>query len=307
MLKRSGQQSPGARAWPAGIALFALMAVLVTAPEAFAGEPRGDFAIFKQCPRFTEGVGLCIYSQVTGGEVTLDKQTVPIEKPITLQGGIHRNPETEAETFYAALNGETLSKTPEKVPGGLAGLVKCDEIKGGGVVEDAARLACGTTFENGLTGVNAVTELAGPASDIGIDKHNLINEEGPALTLPVKVRLENPLLGTECYIGSSADPLMLELTTGETHPDEPNKPIRGEIGEIRLKDEYEFVEIPDNVLVNNEFSAPEATGCGGALASVIDPIVNSQIGLPAADGHNTIIQDANIYEGTSVGVINSES
>jgi hypothetical protein len=302
MLKLLVQQPSGARAL-----LCALAAVLVAAPSAVAKEPTGDFAIFKQCPRFTEGVGLCIDSQVTGGEVTLDKQTVPIEHTITLQGGIHRNPETEVETFYGALNGETLSKTPETVPGGLAGLVKCDEIEGGGIVEDAARVACETAFENGLTGVNAITELAKPASDIGISKHDLIVEEGPALTLPIKVRLENPLLGSDCYIGSGTDPIVLELTTGTTHPEPPNKAIRGEIGEIRAKDEFEFIEIPENILVNNEFSAPAATGCGGALASVIDPIVNSQIGLPSADGHNTAIQRGNIYEATSVGVVNSEA
>ncbi len=47
---------------------------------------------------------------------------------ITLQGGYTFNEETEAETFLGALNGETLSKTPQKVPGGLLGLVKCNEI-----------------------------------------------------------------------------------------------------------------------------------------------------------------------------------
>lgn len=35
-----------------------------------AKEPTGDFAVFKQCPRFTKGVNLCLFSQ-TSGEVTL--------------------------------------------------------------------------------------------------------------------------------------------------------------------------------------------------------------------------------------------
>ena len=50
------------------------------------------------------------------------------QNTITLQGGYTFNEETEAETFLGALNGETLSKTPQKVPGGLLGLVKCNEI-----------------------------------------------------------------------------------------------------------------------------------------------------------------------------------
>lgn len=43
-----------------------------------------------------------------------------------------RTKETDVETFVGALNGETLSKTPQKVPGGLLGLVNCTEIKGEG-------------------------------------------------------------------------------------------------------------------------------------------------------------------------------
>lgn len=95
---------------------------------ALAKEPTVDFAVFKQCPRFTTGVNLCFYSNAYGGKVTLNKQTVPIKNTITLQGGYTFNEETEAETFLGALNGETLSKTPQNVPGGLLGLVKCNEI-----------------------------------------------------------------------------------------------------------------------------------------------------------------------------------
>jgi hypothetical protein len=287
-----------------------LLVMGIVASPAFAKEPTGDFAIFKQCPRFTAGVQLCIYSKVTGGKVTLNKQTVPINEdgkhPLILQGGIHINEETEEESFVGALNGETLSKTPQNVPGGLTGLVNCTEIKGNGILEILAREACKAVFENKTTGVSAVTELAKPASSITISKRNLLLEEGTALGLPVKVRLENTFLGSECYIGSSSSPLQLNLTTGATHPNPPNTSIHGKVGEIFFKDEFEFVEIPKNVLVNNEFSAPGATGCGGIFSILIDPIINSKIGLPSANGKNTAIQNADLFEGTTVGVIASE-
>src|ERR1700736_2132926 len=195
------------------------------ASPALAASPTGDFAVFSQCPRFTSGVNLCLYSQTGSGEVTLNKQTVPVTKTITLQGGVIRNEATEAETFVGALNGETLSKTPESVPGGLASLIRCNEI--GNAVE---RLLCEITFENGVTGVNATTELARPASEIGISKNNLVNQEGVALSLPVKIHLENPFLGSECYIGSSANPIVWKLTTGTTSPPGPNQPIKGKVG-----------------------------------------------------------------------------
>jgi hypothetical protein len=283
------------------VALMAPLACLGIASPAVAKSPTGDFAVFSQCPRFTSGVNICLYSQTKSGEVILNKQTVPITNTITLQGGIKRNAETEVETFVGALNGETLSKTPQKVPGGLTGLVKCNEIS-----NPIERIVCELIFENKLTGVNATTELARPASEIGISKNNLVNEEGVALSLPVKIHLENPLLGSECYVGSSAHPVTWNLTTGTTSPPAPNKPISGKVGELEFKDEFNFVAITNNALVDNTYSAPEATGCGGIFSFLIDPIINGKIGLPSAAGHNTTILNNTIKEATAESVIKSE-
>jgi hypothetical protein len=282
---------------------------LAFAAPALAKEPTGDFAVFKQCPRTTTGVELCLYSETTGGEVKAGKQSVPINEdkkhPIILQGGI-TEAGTENETFVGALNGETLSKTPQKVPGGLLGLVECNKITGEGWAEKGARFACELIFENFLTGVNATTELAKPASEIGISTTNLENREGTALKLPVKVHLENPFLGSECYIGSSSQPVTLNLTTGTTSPPPPNKPISGKVGTINAKDEFEFLEISNNTLVDNAFSAPEATGCGGIFSFLIDPVINAKLGLPSAAGNNTAIQNNFLREATAEGVIKSE-
>jgi hypothetical protein len=296
-------------------ALFVVAAVavpLALAAPALAKEPTGDFAVFKQCPRFTAGVELCLYSETIGGAVTLNKQTVPINEdkkhPIILQGGI-TNAGEPTEKFVGALNGETLSKTAQNVPGGLAGLVNCTEIKGEGLLKPLAELAkaaCKEIFENKTTGVSAVTELAKPASEIGISTNNLENREGVALKLPVKIHLENPLLGSECYVGSSTTPVTLNLTTGTTSPPGPNKPISGKVGKINAKDSFEFLEITENELVDNAFAAPEATGCGGIFSIFIDPLVNSKIGLASAAGKNTAIQKNFIREATSEGVIASE-
>jgi hypothetical protein len=294
---------------------FAIAAVLVPvaslalASPALAKEPTGDFAKFNQCPRFTTGVIVCLYSNTLSGSVTLHKQTVPINEdkkhPIILQGGIKVS-ETGAETFVGALNGETLSKTPQNVPGGLTGLINCTEIKGSGILEVLARAACKAVFENKTTGVSAVTELAKPASEIAISTRNLEIKEGVAVGLPVKVRLENTFLGSECYVGSSAHPVNLNLTDGTTSPNPPNKPITGKAGFVAFLDEFELVEITENTLVNNEFSAPEATGCGGIFSFLIDPIIDAKIGLPSPNGLNTIIQNNTISEAGAESVIKSE-
>jgi hypothetical protein len=40
-------------------------------------------------------------------------------------------------------------------------------------------------------------------------------------------------------------------------------------GKVALKDGGEFIELTGNQLVNNEFAAPEATGCGGIFAFLL--------------------------------------
>ncbi|MBS1891407.1 MAG: hypothetical protein JST59_08940, partial [Actinobacteria bacterium] len=141
----------------------------------------GQFSRFNQCPSTTPGVFKCLQSITSGGKVVLGNKTVPIVNPVTLQGGLSEgveNPVDESfyESFYAASNGETLSKTPQPVPGGLSGLVNCKEISNWLV-----RIGCESVFENGLTGVNATLELAKPASSIVVNEEHLGFREGTAL------------------------------------------------------------------------------------------------------------------------------
>jgi hypothetical protein len=285
--------------------LGAITVMAVSASPALAKEPTGAFAVFKQCPRFTPHVNFCLYSETTSGELIAGNSKIPITNPIILQGGIAEN-EAEEQSFVAALNGETLSKSPQKVPGGLLGLIKCNEIKGEGLLEKLERQSCEAVFENGVTGVNATTELALPASSIGINTSHLVNEEGVALSLPVKVHLENPLLGSGCYVGSAANPIILNLTTGTTSPPPPNKPIKGKLGNLNFEEEFKLINITNNTLVDNAFAVPGATGCGGIFAFLLDPIINAKLGLPSAAGKNTVIQNNHIREATTEAVIASE-
>jgi len=261
-----------------------LLAVGLASP-AYAVEhhPKGGFAVFADCPLSNPAVEICIFAKTEGGKFVLGKETVPITNPTILQGGL-KKAFTHKEEFVGAEDGKTLPPAPQKVPGGLAGLVKCNEIS-----NFLERIACELIFENGVTGVNATTELAAPASSIGSDQINLLEGKGIALSLPVKVHLENPFLGSECYVGSNAHPIVIELTTGTTSPPPPNKPITGSPGEISFSEEESLLTIKNNSLVNNSFAAPGAEGCGGIFSFLIDPIVNSKLGLPSAAGKNTAI------------------
>jgi hypothetical protein len=281
-------------------AALALVCALVFSSAALAHNPKGVYAPFADCPLNNSLVEECIVAKTETGEFVVGKKTVPIENPITLQGGTHENEVTGALTFYGAEGGETLSHSPQGVPGGLLGLVNCKAIKGSGFLETAARLACEWVFENSFTGVKATTELAGTPEQIGLNLTNLLTESGTALSLPVKVHLENTLLGSECYIGSNAKPVELELTTGTSGS------TKGKAGELHILEGGNLLEITKNSLVNGEFAAPEAKGCGGIFASLIDPLVNSELGLPAAAGTNKAILNGTLKQATASAVKESE-
>jgi hypothetical protein len=283
--------------------LIAALAVFGLAATAQA-KLTGNYTKFAQCPYTNLEVKKCIYSVTNSGEVVLGSKKVPIVNPVTLQGGTGKAVEGFAP-FFGASNGVTLSKAPEPVPGGLAGIVNCKAIG-----DFFLRISCELTFENGVTGLNSTLELARPASEIVVSENNLAAETGVALKMPVKFHLENPFLGSSCYVGSSSSPVIWNLTTGTTSPPPPNTPITGKAGFVEFLEEGRIAVSKEAVLVDNAWSAPGATGCGGFLVELIlDPIINSASGLPAAAGRNTAIlkNELNIASAAAVRKNNAEN
>ncbi len=276
------------------IAALAALGLSATAQAKLTGE----FTKFAQCPYKNAEVNKCIYSVTNSGEVILGSKKVPIVNPVVLQGGYGFPGEDEFSSFFAATNGVTLSKAAQPVPGGLAGIVNCKEIK-----DFFLRISCEVTFENGLTGLNSTLELAKPATAIRISENNLAGEFETALEMPVKVHLENPFLGSGCYVGSEGSPLVWKLTAGTTSPPAPNKPISGAGGEGEFLEGGRILRLKGNKLVDNSWSAPGATGCGGFLVELIlDPIINAAAGVPAAAGKNTAILNNTISIAAAVTV-----
>lgn len=246
------------------LALACVAITAMSASAAFAGSKlKEEFAPFIDCP--TSVAGACTVGQTTGGEFKLGFKVVPITKTITLQGGLpHISLQTEA--LIAARDGNTLSKTPLTLPGGLTGI-------------------------EGLGGeVTATAEVAGPVSGILVNQFFLAEGMQTAVVLPLKIKLSNPILGEDCYIGSDTEPVVLHLTDGTTSPPFPNHPISGSKGTLEDIAHNKIITIKGNTLVDNSFAAPAATGCGtGLLAPVINTLVNLDAGLPSGAGHNTAI------------------
>jgi hypothetical protein len=284
-------------------ATAASLAILAFVSSAFALKPTGDFVNFGNCPTKVTGVNFCVFATTTSGEFKIKKTAVPITKTITLQGGIIEDEATGAETWVNAANGaETISLTPQTVPGGLLKIV-APEFFG----EPLSKIF-NEFINKGITGVTATTELVGT---IKINRQALLEGAPNALTLPVRVHLENEFLGPKCYVGSSSKPVNVELTTGTTSPPPPNTPITGSLGEPEFKDEFTLLILRKNSLVNNTFSAPKSEGCGsqilfGIFTGIIDAAVDSQLELPSASGSNTAILSGTLENAAASAVVASE-
>jgi hypothetical protein len=249
-----------------GAVTLCMLAFVATASAGL----RKDFSVFNDCPVNAPGASACLVSYTTSGEFKLGSKDVTVNKTITLQGAF-----TKASPFLIpAADGNTLSKTPLTVPGGLVGI-------------------------EGLGGeVTATAELAQP---VKLELENLGSDK-PAIYLPLKVKLSNPALGEACYVGSNSEPVSLQLTTGTTNPPPPNKPITGNKGTPAFFDNNKIIVLSGASLVDNSFAAPGVNGCGGIASLLIDPVVDLDAGLPAAAGSNTAILNSS-FETTPVSVL----
>lgn len=253
------------------LAGLALLAVGLFAPAAQAKEePQPGFTQFRGCPRPEEKVmTFCVRSDVKGGHLQMGKKDVPIENPLVLTGGLNN----EFSGFTANSEGG-LSKTKQKVPGGVIGLTGLTWLL--------------EFFGSDALTLYATTELAGPPSNFTF----------ATVTLPIRVHLETPsnVLGKNCYIGTIGTPIVLNNTTGTTSPPPPNKPITGKEGEF--SEENEIAYFKNGIYVDNSFAVPGASGCTltlfGFIPISLNGFVNSQGGLPSAAGNNSAEQQINI-------------
>jgi hypothetical protein len=254
------------------LALAASSMALFGAASAQAGIQH-EFTIFADCPLANPAVTTCVYSTTTSGEFKIGSKTVPINKTVTLQGGMIG----EAPELVGAADGNTLSKTPLVLPGGLIGLEVLPP----------------------LTEVTATAELAGP---VLIHLPNFGLEEGTAVTLPLKVKLDNPLLLESCYLGSDSEPLTPNLTTGTTKPPSGVTPLTGSRGTLEFQAAGKINVFANTSLVDNTFAAPGANGCAGPLALVVDPAVDLVAGLPAGPGTNNAVLNGTLKQASAIAV-----
>lgn len=228
--------------------------------------PAPGYDQFAGCPNPGQNPAIvtCFHTVFTSGNFQMGKTSIPITHQITYSGGYNGSGEVD----FNVSGGMPL--VPQPVPGGivwLTGLTWLAEVFG----------------SSGLA-VYADIELAGTP--------------GPPLPetlwLPVKIHLTNKALGENCYIGSNAEPILLDLITGTTSPPPPNEPIAGREPEFSFTPN-EVLDLDNGTYVENSFAVPGANGCvltvPGHSPISLDGLIDSQSELPAAAGSNSAIFD----------------
>lgn len=243
----------------------AVAAFLISATAATAATAPG-YEEFDGCPGrdVNSGITLCATSNVLSGHLKMGKRSVPIVDPLHISVSVA----PPGEVFVGSFDGGR-----QPVPGGIVGLTGLNWLTG--------------LVPGNLLKVYAETELAGTPS----------NPIQDPVSLPIKVKLEGPLLSNNCYIGSNADPIALHLTKNTTDPPPPNQPIQGNEGTFFFDPDLpDVVRSLDTRLVDNAFAAPRARGCTLLLPGLglIDPLVNVQSGLPSPAGTNEAVQNVEI-------------
>jgi hypothetical protein len=238
--------------------LAVLAAVAVGAPGAAQAETTGAWRLFKNCPynnpEVVKGEGspsYCVFGETLGGkeggQFTVGSVTTPLVKKIILQGGLvfKENPETGQDEgrLVAPTSGKALTAPPLPVPGGVKRITP--QIQEEAEWPQELRNALEEAEHHGEGQLYATIELAGGNRVFeernAVSSQNLINEEGTAVELPLKVKLSSPVLshlqeGREtCYIGSESHPVVQHLTSGTSGS------LEGYPGELGNKESFGIV------------------------------------------------------------------
>ena len=265
------------------------LALATTSTRSWAGVT-GDPSEFNLCPTsFVKPASatflLCSHSETTGGEIVIGNSTVPISNnPDTVDLAAYsasRFAFLGPEAIVTPTNGRIFGGPAQVVPGGLLGLT--------GILAPLSKP---------LDPINQVTssiELAGPITPATVVDPTATKAffcatgpqnaclGGPTLStvlkVPIKVHLHNITLGPNCYIGSNANPIVLNLQ--ETPTSAPQFSSGGPSGNATI---VSGVEVADDT-----FAVPGASGCG--LLGTLDLALDLKVGLPSPSGKNAALID----------------
>jgi hypothetical protein len=274
------------------VAVFAVSAVFAASAMAkkdpWSLETWGQY---KYCPyELTEeekyAVVNCVYGRTNGGkeggEFKYGKISVRLNKPIVIQVGLKG---AGANTVaYPASNGESLvDAEPEKVVGGLK-VISSKIMKEAEWPEALVEAFEAAKHNKEINKATVTVEMASNTcfEIIGcVSSQNLLNREGAAFILTLKVTLHNAWLeslgGGPCTIGSDEHPIEQNLTD-ETP---------GWLASLQFGPGYYQVEAISQLVDIHWHIKQEsgASGCGNEeWESYIDKALNLALEIESSDG-----------------------
>lgn len=207
------------------------------------------------CPVEDKAVSTCATVVVRGGDMSIGGMKVPIpDGGLKIAGGVKYgapDPEGNFEQIFVPQAGTSgVFSNPISIPGGALGID---------------------------TPLN-LTQITATVEPVGIPSVDVLDLK---VSMPVRLKLDNALLGDSCYLGSQSNPVTLNLgTTGNP----PSQPIGGN---------YQGAVFPGVTHTDKTFAVPAATGCG-PLGS-LNWAVNLRAHTPSATGHNDLATTSDVY------------
>jgi hypothetical protein len=247
--------------------------------------PKGIYKPFTNCPLnnpvMHESVGLaaCVAGNVGAGSITIGNIVTTIVQPVNVQFGFFTPP--PGVNWYPApavppLAGPSaiLSTKPDLIPESLTTALGCPSSDA--TVENMCQQA--QARGGNYNRVYALAQEAGQITNFNVF----------TWTQRLKFKLINPLLGSNCYIGSNETPVVinpkLSLAPGGTVfiTDDPNPTVHPDTFVLG----FTVAKAHDGT-----FSAPGVIGCGpygGVFNIPVDEAIDTSSGLPAASGVNSL-------------------
>ncbi|MFE7132175.1 hypothetical protein ACFVIM_15055 [Streptomyces sp. NPDC057638] len=292
--------APASTASPAD-ATSAAPAAARTAPVKL----NGHWGPFNRCPvkdpamLAADGqdlVATCVSSQSPGGSIKLGKTSAHTGAN-DLQFGVVQNTQEGTFTVIPPKGGAIIG-APTEIPGGLLGIACPGNIP---VISDICKLLT----DNSLNRVTATVESAGAPTNFHLGAG--LSTGKPIVTLPVRIRLQNPFLGGGCYIGSAADPIVLK-PQNTTQPALAIQRFDGDGTPNATEGAMLRFALTGNTQGDSGFAVPRANGCG--LLGILNGAIDAKVGLPAPAGaNNLVLNNASTYSAglTAPGLVKPDN
>ncbi|WP_327707736.1 hypothetical protein OG912_01185 [Streptomyces sp. NBC_00464] len=273
----------GSAAVAASAALVMPLAATPAGAATAAAQLNGAWAPFDRCPvdnpamLATDGetdIPLCVTSASPNGSIKLGNTTATTGST-NLQFGVIQHPAQGTYTVVPPPAGSIISGETT-IPGGLLGIMCPSNVP-------VVSAVCGQITNATLNKVTATVESAGTPSDFSLVAGM---SSGPIVKLPIRIRLDNPLLGSKCYLGTNSNPILLNPgnlsapSLGVTRFDGDGTANQEEGSMIKFG-------LTGAAQGDSTFAVPKASGCG--LVGTLSWAIDLKVGLPAASGTNNLV------------------